>query len=130
MKKSIDKEKMFVYNYLVERTKFLKKEIIIMKMKIVNKKKFVRSMMMLIGLVILIVLGLITTTTYSKTEIGYKEDYVLKGDTLWSIAEQEVNQNEYYKNKDIREVMYEIRQLNHITNDNLEIGQKIIIPNL
>ena len=99
-----------------------------MKMKIVNKKKFVRSMMMLIGLVILIVLGLITTTTYSKTEIGYKEDYVLKGDTLWSIAEQEVNQNEYYKNKDIREVMYEIRQLNHITNDNLEIGQKIIIP--
>jgi hypothetical protein len=101
-----------------------------MKMKIVNKKKFVRSMMMLIGLVILIVLGLITTTTYSKTEIGYKEDYVLKGDTLWSIAEQEVNQNEYYKNKDIREVMYEIRQLNHITNDNLEIGQKIIIPNL
>ncbi len=99
-------------------------------MKIVNKKKFVRSMMMLIGLVILIVLGLITTTTYSKTEIGYKEDYVLKGDTLWSIAEQEVNQNEYYKNKDIREVMYEIRQLNHITNDNLEIGQKIIIPNL
>lgn len=101
-----------------------------MKMKIVNKKKFVRSMMMLVGLVILIVLGLITTTTYSKTEIGYKEDYVLKGDTLWSIAEQEVNQNEYYKNKDIREVMYEIRQLNHITNDNLEIGQKIIIPNL
>lgn len=101
-----------------------------MKMKIVNKKKFLRSMMMLIGLVILIVLGLITTTTYSKTEIGYKEDYVLKGDTLWSIAEQEVNQNEYYKNKDIREVMYEIRQLNHITNDNLEIGQKIIIPNL
>ena len=101
-----------------------------MKMKIVNKKKFIRSMMMLIGLVILIVLGLITTTTYSKTEIGYKEDYVLKGDTLWSIAEQEVNQNEYYKNKDIREVMYEIRQLNHITNDNLEIGQKIIIPNL
>ncbi len=99
-------------------------------MKIVNKKKFLRSMMMLIGLVILIVLGLITTTTYSKTEIGYKEDYVLKGDTLWSIAEQEVNQNEYYKNKDIREVMYEIRQLNHITNDNLEIGQKIIIPNL
>lgn len=99
-------------------------------MKIVNKKKFVRSMMMLIGLVILIVLGLITTTTYSKTEIGYKEDYVLKGDTLWSIAEQEINQNEYYKNKDIREVMYEIRQLNHITNDNLEIGQKIIIPNL
>ena len=101
-----------------------------MKMKIVNKKKFVRSMMMLIGLVILIVLGLITTTTYSKTEIGYKEDYVLKGDTLWSIAEQEVNQNEYYKNKDIREVMYEIKEINHLSDGNLEIGQKILIPSI
>ena len=101
-----------------------------MKMKIVNKKKFVRSMMMLVGLVILIVLGLITTTTYSKTEIGYKEDYVLKGDTLWSIAEQEVNNNEYYKNKDIREVMYEIKQLNNIGNKTLEVGQKIRIPSI
>lgn len=101
-----------------------------MKIKIVNKKKFIRSIMVLIGFAILMVAGMITSTTYSKTEIGYKEDYILKGDTLWSIAEQEVNQNEYYKGKDIREVMYEIRELNHITNDNLEIGQKIIIPKL
>lgn len=101
-----------------------------MKIKIVNKKKFIRSIMVLIGFVILMVAGMITSTTYSKTEIGYKEDYILKGDTLWSIAEQEVNQNEYCKGKDIREVMYEIRELNHITNDNLEIGQKIIIPKL
>lgn len=101
-----------------------------MKMKIVNKKKFVRSLVLLIALLILTTLWMITTTTYSKTEIGYKEDYILKGDTLWSIAEQEVSHNEYYKDKDIREVMYEIRELNHITNDNLEIGQKIIIPNL
>ena len=101
-----------------------------MKLKIVNKKKFIRSIMLLIGFAILMVAGMITTTTYSKTEIGYKEDYILKGDTLWSIAEQEVNQNEYYKDKDIREVMYEIKELNHITNDNLEIGQKIIIPKL
>lgn len=101
-----------------------------MKIKIINKKKFIRSIMLLIGFAILMVAGMITTTTYSKTEIGYKEDYILKGDTLWSIAEQEVNQNEYYKDKDIREVMYEIKELNHITNDNLEIGQKIIIPKL
>lgn len=99
-----------------------------MKIKIVNKKKFIRNFSLLIGIFILIILGI--TTTYSKTEISYKEDYIIKGDTLWSIAEKEVNNNDYYKNKDIREVMYEIKQINHMTNENLEIGQKIVIPNL
>ena len=37
---------------------------------------------------------------------------------------------EYYKNKDIREVMYEIEKLNNLQSENLEIGQKILIPNL
>ena len=82
----------------------------------------------MLGILILVLLGI--NNTYSKTEISYKEDYIIKGDTLWSIAEHEVNTNEYYKNKDIRKVMYEIRELNKIQNENLEIGQKIIIPNI
>lgn len=99
-----------------------------MKIKIVNKKKFIRSFILLMGIIIVAILGI--NNTYSKTEVSYKEDYIIKGDTLWSIAENEVNTNSYYKNKDIREVMYEIKQLNNIKNENLEIGQKIIIPNL
>lgn len=99
-----------------------------MKIKIVNKKKFIRSFILLMGIIIFAILGI--NHTYSKTEVSYKEDYIIKGDTLWSIAENEVNTNSYYKNKDIREVMYEIKQLNNIKNENLEIGQKIIIPNL
>ncbi|MCI8471261.1 MAG: LysM peptidoglycan-binding domain-containing protein [Clostridia bacterium] len=99
-----------------------------MKIKIVNKKKFIRSLIILLSIAILVILGI--NNTYSKTEISYKEDYIIKGDTLWSIAEHEVNTNKYYKNKDIREVMYEIRELNQIQNENLEIGQKIIIPNI
>lgn len=99
-----------------------------MKIKIVNKKKFIRSLIILLTLVILALLGI--NNTYSKTEVAYKEDYIIKGDTLWSIAENEINTNEYYKNKDIREVMYEIKQLNNIKNENLEIGQKILIPNI
>jgi hypothetical protein len=95
-------------------------------MKIVNKKKFIRSLTILVGLIILLLLGI--TNTYSKTEISYKEDYILKGDTLWSIAENEISKNEYYKDKDIREVIYEIKRINNIQNDNLEIGQKILIP--
>ncbi|MCI8760552.1 MAG: LysM peptidoglycan-binding domain-containing protein [Clostridia bacterium] len=99
-----------------------------MKIKIVNKKKFLRSCILLMGIIIVAVLGI--NNTYSKAEITYKEDYIIKGDTLWSIAENEVNTNNYYKNKDIRKVMYEIKELNNIKNENLEIGQKIIIPNL
>lgn len=99
-----------------------------MKLKIVNKKKFIRSSILLLGIMIIALLGI--NTTYSKTEIAYQEDYIVKGDTLWSIAEKQVNNNEYYKNKDIREVMYEIKELNQIGNRNLEIGQKILIPSL
>lgn len=99
-----------------------------MKIKIVNKKKFVKSFILILGVILLGFLGI--TNTYSKTEVVYKEDYIVKGDTLWSIAERQVNCNEYYKNKDVREVMYEIKQLNQIQNENLEIGQKIVIPYL
>lgn len=97
-----------------------------MKIKIVNKKKFVRSLIIITGLIIIALLGI--NNTYSKTEISYKEDYILKGDTLWSIAENEINSNLYYKNKDIRYVMYEIKKINNLKNENLEIGQKILIP--
>ena len=99
-----------------------------MKITIVNKRKFIRSLIVLGGLIFLILLGM--TNTYSKTEIAYKEDYILEGDTIWSVAEEQTNTNEYYKNKDIREVVYEIKKLNNIEDGKLEIGQKIVIPYL
>ncbi len=99
-----------------------------MKITIVNKSKFIRSLIILGVLIILILLGM--TNTYSKTEIAYKEDYILNGDTLWSVAEEQTHTNEYYKNKDIREVIYEIKKINNIESGNLEIGQKILIPYL
>lgn len=97
-----------------------------MKIKIVNKKKFIRSLIVLAGLIILLLLGV--NNTYSKTEISYKENYILKGDTLWSIAEHEIDTNEYYKNKDVRDIVYEIKKINNLEDGNLTIGQKIIIP--
>lgn len=99
-----------------------------MKITIVNKRKFIRSLIILGGLIFLILLGM--TNTYSKTEISYKENYILDGDTLWSIAEEQANTNEYYKNKDIREVIYEIKKINNIKSENLRIGQKIVIPTI
>lgn len=99
-----------------------------MKITIVNKRKFIRSLVVLAGLIMLILLGM--SNTYSKTEVAYKEDYILEGDTLWSVAEEQTQTNEYYKNKDIRDVVYEIKKLNNIENGNLDIGQKIVIPTI
>lgn len=115
---------MFVYNYLIKRTNFQGDDY----MKIVNRKKFMRSCLLLIGVISIIFLGM--HATYSKTEITYKETYVVEGETLWSIAKEEVNHNKYYKNKDIRNAMYEIKQLNQLEDGNLKIGQKILIPEI
>ena len=97
-------------------------------MKIVNKKKFVRSLIVIVVLILIGLLGI--QKTYCKAKIGYKEDYIVEGDTLWSIAQNEINTNEYYKNKDIREVMYEIKKINNLENGKLIIGKKIIIPQI
>ena len=96
-------------------------------MKIVNKKRFIKS-----SLILMLILGtfiFFTTNTYSKVEIKYKEEYIYSGDTLWSIAENELKNNKYFENKDIREVISELKKLNNLSNSNLMVGDKIKIPN-
>lgn len=96
-------------------------------MKIVNKKKFIRSFIIVtISVIILLFIGL--NNTYSKGETKYKEEYIYAGDTLWSIAEREAKNNNYYENKDVRNIIIEIKEINHIESGNLKIGQKIKIP--
>jgi len=54
----------------------------------------------------------------------YIEIYVSNGDRLWDIAE------EYYDNyeaKDIRQIIYEIKQDNGLEKSDLHIGQKLLI---
>lgn len=98
-----------------------------MKLKIVNMKKFIRSLVIvMLSSVFLLFIGL--SNTYSKGEVRYKEQYIYQGDTLWSIAQQEVKQNKYYENEDIRIIINEIRTINNMDNSNLKVGQKIRIP--
>lgn len=97
-----------------------------MKLKIVNKKKFTRMLVILGIIIIALFIGL--NNTYSKGETKYKEEYIVNGDTLWSIAKKEANNNKYYEEKDIREIVQEIKNINNLGNQNLEIGQKIYIP--
>ena len=70
-----------------------------------------------------------TTNTYSKVETKYKEEYVYLGDTLWSIAQNELENNKYFEGKDIRYVIEELKKVNNLSNSNLTEGDKIRIPN-
>lgn len=95
-------------------------------MKIVNKGKFIRTISIII--IVLGALMIFSKNTYSKVEITYKEDYIYSGDTLWSIAEQQVSNNKYFENKDIREIVSELKNINNISNSKLNEGEKIKIP--
>lgn len=96
-------------------------------MKIVNRKKFIRMIILMIG-IILATSFYCCNTSFSKEERKIKTIYVSSGDTLWAIAMQEQEHNTYYQNKNIREVIYEIRKLNHLEdNANLLVGQKLIV---
>ena len=72
----------------------------------------------------------ISNNSLSHTETSYKVIYIEKGDTLWSIAKEEVLSNEYYSGKDIRDVVENISSINKINNNNLKIGTKLKIPKL
>lgn len=95
-------------------------------MKIVNKTKFVRAMSVI--LILLFVCMIFSSKTYSNVEIEYKEIFISSGDTLWGIAQNESNNNKYFENKDIREVVNIIKKSNNLENTNLLEGQKILVP--
>ena len=87
-------------------------------MKIVNKKRFILAVTILIVLVI---------TLFSHCSAMPKNNeiesiVVSTGDTLWSIA------SEYKKpGEDVREYIYELRKLNNLENCIIYPGQKIKI---
>lgn len=96
-------------------------------MKIVNKKKFIRSVTVTIGLIILLILTL-SNISFSHTEIRYKKIAISSGDTLWSIAKFEKNNNIYFGDKDIRDIIDEIKFINNLNDSNLKTGEQLNIP--
>lgn len=96
-------------------------------MKIVDKKKFIRSVGITIGLIIFIILILVNTS-FSHTEVSYKQIYISSGDTLWNIAKYEKENNVYFEDKDIRYIVDEIKYINNLNTSNLNIGDELNIP--
>jgi len=100
-----------------------------MKLKIVNFKKFVRSILIILGIIFLINL-FISNNSLSHGEADYKTIYVANGDTLWSIAKSEKEINSYYENKEIRDIVNSIKTVNKLSNSDLSINQELVIPKI
>lgn len=95
--------------------------------RIVNVKRFIISNLVLF-VSLFIVISTLINTTYSCTNPKYKTIYAESGDTLWTIASTEKEQNELYKNKDVRDIVIDIKKANSLDSSNLQIGQKLLIP--
>lgn len=96
-------------------------------MRIVNTKKFKKMICIVVGTITIISIYF-ANISFSKGEVKTKTIYVSSGDTLWNIALFEQKNNEYYYNKDIREIIYEIKKINNLENNsNLTVGQKLIV---
>lgn len=97
-------------------------------MKIKNKKKFIISISILIFIVIFIIL--LSSKTFSHGEYETKAIYISNGDTLWTIACVEQQNNKYYENKNIREIIDDIKYINNLDNSYIYEGQKIVVPTI
>lgn len=96
-------------------------------MKIKSVKKFVRSILIILGIILSISL-LISKASLSYKEIEYKTISISAGDTLWEIASYNQSSNDYYENKDIRYIINDIMKINNLENSSLTVNQELLIP--
>lgn len=97
-------------------------------MKKLNMKRIIK--LSIIAFLAILILLFIHSTSLSYKEVEYSEIYVCRGDTLWNIAKSEQENNNYYKGKDIREIIFDIKKVNNLTSSDLSVNQKLFIPTL
>lgn len=100
-----------------------------MKLKIVNLPRFIRTNLIILGVTIGIGLC-ISSTSFSHGETTYKTIYVATGETLWSIAKDEKENNSFYESKNVRDIVDNIKEVNKLSNSNLSVNQKLVIPSI
>ena len=55
-------------------------------------------------------------------------DNVDDGDTLWNIAKTQQRTNEYYKDKDVRYIISDIKKVNNLSTSDIYVEQELKIP--
>ena len=119
------------YKQQFVKQKFEKRRLYIKKLNRKRKSNLNIKSILLIVLAIIAVNSLFSgSKSYSKVEVEYKSEYASYGDTLWSIAERESKNNKYYQDKDVREIIYDLKKINNMSNSDLSEGQEIKIPKM
>ena len=88
----------------------------------INKKMCILISVLFLGLLIFF------NVSYSNSEVEYKNRIVSRGETLWSISKDEQENNKYSENEDIRKIIFEIRKINELPNNELYEGLELKIP--
>ena len=92
-------------------------------MRLTVSGKIVLAVLSLIMVTMIVVLSVNTGfATRKDSEINYTFYTVKSSDTLWSIACKHTPDN-----KDVRETIYEIKKLNHITESELVPGMRLAV---
>ena len=95
-----------------------------MRFRIVNRFRFITFVVIVILAISLLFAGIFNTATaLDYKEEKYIEITICEGDTLWNLAKKYGS-----KEKDVREVIYDICKLNSIEGANIYSGQVIRIP--
>ncbi len=92
-----------------------------------SKKKLARAIILIIGLTIGLVL-IMTGNAFSHQDLTFKKVTVVSGDTLWEIAKEEKDSNDYYKDDDIRDIIANIKIVNNLKSSDLHANQVLEIP--
>ena len=86
-------------------------------MKIVNRRRFITS----ISIMIILIISIFNCVSAIRT-VEYQEYTVIQGDTLWSIASENKKTGQ-----DIREYIYELREINNMNDCLIYPNQTITI---
>lgn len=88
------------------------------------------SNMFIIIVLVLSIIFLCNNISFSEKSIEYKKIYTSYGDTLWSIAKEQKENNVYYKDKSLQYIINDIKDINTLKNSSLSTGQELLIPEL
>lgn len=100
-----------------------------MKIYIKDFKKFIKATTILFFLIVAISFA-ISNISFSHKDTIYQSYYTVKGDTIWNIAKEQKQFNSYYQDFEIREIIYDIKKVNQLTNSALKENQELKIPTL
>ena len=99
-------------------------------MKIKNIGKFIRSILLMLGAAAALLLIFAYPPALSHTDLSYKTISVSSGDTLWGIAQTLQGTDDYYKGKDVRYIVDDLVNVNHLSSKALYINQELQVPEM